>query len=107
MQEEADEQQMVDDGSPRQTSVLPHARENDRNLVGWHSITLHKAELFPLRPRNEPARGPEAVAVQAPFPSLSPAHSLAIGSDPSRCGLPARNPMIRAQFLDSVQGKTE
>src|SRR5262249_29142386 len=34
-------------------------------------------------------------------------HSTAIGSDPSRCGLPARNPPIKAQFLDNVQRKTE
>src|SRR5262249_37914746 len=37
----------------------------------------------------------------------SPANSLAIGSDPGRWGLPARNPMIKDQFLNSVQGKTE
>src|SRR5258705_197792 len=45
----------------------------------------------------------------APFSQSGPpkAHSLAIGSDPSRWGLSARNPMIKDQFLDSVQGKTE
>ena len=33
--------------------------------------------------------------------------SLAIGSDPSRCALPARNPTIKAQLFNGVQGKTE
>jgi hypothetical protein len=37
----------------------------------------------------------------------SPAHLLAIGSNPSRCGLPSRNLAIRADFLDSVLRKAE
>src|SRR5258708_3815568 len=49
-----------------------HARRNDCNLIGWHLIIANEAEFCPLRPRNEPTRGPEAVAVQAPFPSLQP-----------------------------------
>src|SRR3974390_2987590 len=55
-----------------------HARGNDGNLVCRHLITLHKAEFCPLRPGNEPARGPEAVAVQAPFPSLQPRRALRV-----------------------------
>jgi hypothetical protein len=35
------------------------------------------------------------------------AHLVPIGSDPSRGGLSARNPMVKNQFLDSMQRKTE
>ena len=55
-----------------------HAGGNDGNLVSRHAIALHKAELCPLRPRNEPARGPEAVAVQAPFQTLKPGRTLLV-----------------------------
>src|SRR5215813_1123905 len=55
-----------------------HARRDDRNLVSRNFITLHKAELCPLRPGNEPACGPEAIAVQAPFPSLQPRRALLV-----------------------------
>src|SRR5215831_5166404 len=55
-----------------------HARGNDSNLIGRHLVTLHKAELCPLRPRNEPMCGSEAVAVQAPFPSLQPCRALLV-----------------------------
>jgi hypothetical protein len=37
----------------------------------------------------------------------SPAHSLAIGSDPGRRSLSARNPVIETKFSDRMQGKTE
>src|SRR4051794_35225240 len=49
-----------------------HARRNDGNLLGRYFIIAHEAEFCPLRPGNEPTRGPETVAVKAPFPSLQP-----------------------------------
>src|SRR4051812_4588292 len=49
-----------------------HAGGNDGYFVCRNSITLHKAELCPFRPRNKPASRPETVAVQAPSPALKP-----------------------------------
>src|SRR6266581_4628150 len=75
-------------------------REEARNCARTKAKTPVPMEI---RTRNRPSF---PIPCNFHLPD-SPAHSLAIGSDPSQCGLPARNPMIRAQFLDSVQGKTE
>jgi len=56
-----------------------HSRQgNDCDLVGRHFIALNKAALCPLRPSNEPTRGPEAVAVQPPFQASSHAALLVL-----------------------------